>query len=160
VLIGPEGRTPPLPFITVDADEGRALIAQKLAAEVTGGDEAADAAEAAAREAAEREAAEAAEREAREAAEREAAEAAAREAAERAAAAGPNVSGDGEGKGLDLERASTIAEALDLVEADGLVKTGDRKGRPKVEAIEEITGLADVTAAEIDAAIAAKESAD
>jgi hypothetical protein len=47
------------------------------------------------------------------------------------------------------ERMATIVEALDLVE-----------GEPTVEAVADITGLADVTAEEIDAAKAAKEAAE
>jgi hypothetical protein len=50
------------------------------------------------------------------------------------------------------ERAETILHALDLVE-DGQRETeGERAGKPTVAAIAEITGLADVTAEEIDAA--------
>jgi hypothetical protein len=56
-------------------------------------------------------------------------------------------------------REQLINEALDLVEADGLVTNGPRKGKPKVAAIEAITGLDDVTSAEIDAAIAARAAA-
>jgi hypothetical protein len=57
------------------------------------------------------------------------------------------------------DRAQLIADALDLVEADGLVKTGARAGKPKAAAIAEITGLNDVTVEEIDAAVAAREAA-
>lgn len=52
---------------------------------------------------------------------------------------------------VDEDRATLIRDALDLVEADG--KGED--GKPTAKAIEEITGLADVTAEEIDAALAA-----
>lgn len=172
VIIGPEGRTPPLPFVTVPTEEGDSLIALKLAIAFNGDapEPEVDAeAEAAALAAAEAEAAEAAAEDAlREEAEAElaalnAAEAeAARVAAEAEANANTGEGGDtnpGEGDAA-AERATTISDALDLVEEAGLVKTGERAGKPKVSAIEDITGLKDVTADEIDAAIAAKDSAD
>lgn len=144
VLIGPEGRTPPLPFITVDANEGRALIRLGNAKEYVGeGEGEAPAAPPAlpappawlpkvTPPAPEPEKVS--------------------ESTDEGTGAGEEEGGEG--------RAETIAEALDLVEADGLVKTGDRKGKPKVSAIEAITGLTDVTAEEIDAAIAAKDAAE
>jgi hypothetical protein len=46
------------------------------------------------------------------------------------------------------------------MEADDLVKTGDRAGKPKVSAMEAATGLTDIHANEIDAAIAAKDAAE
>jgi hypothetical protein len=60
----------------------------------------------------------------------------------------PEKKPEGEGE-PQHDRADTIAEALDLVE-----------GEPTVEAVADITGLADVTAEEIAAAVAAKDSAD
>lgn len=49
------------------------------------------------------------------------------------------------------ERQAAIAEVFDILEAGDLVKTGARAGKPKVSAIEAATGLADVTADEVDA---------
>lgn len=156
VLIGPEGRTPPLPFITVDEGEGNALIAQKLAALYTGEE---PEAEAPAEDEVTEEVAEEVTEEVTENAE-EVVEEVTDEVTENDTDTGGE--GDDENGGDDpaVERANTIMEALDLVEEAGLVKSGDRKGKPTVKAIEEITGLEDVTADEIDAAIAAKDSAD
>jgi hypothetical protein len=53
-------------------------------------------------------------------------------------------------------RKQTIADALELVEDEHLVKTGARAGKPTLKAMEEITGLADLTVAEIDAVVADK----
>jgi hypothetical protein len=50
---------------------------------------------------------------------------------------------------VDDDRTQLIADALDLIE-----------GEPTVEAVADITGLADVTADEIAAAVAAKEAAE
>lgn len=168
-LIGTEGSSPPLPYIEVSANEGKALIGLGVAKAVTGEELDAEAeAETAAAEALAAEA-QALEDAAREEAEAELAalNAAEEEAARLAAEAEANANeGEGEGDDSDgeedpaaAERANTIAEALDLVEEAGLVKTGDRKGHPTVKAIEDITGLTDVTADEIDAAVAAKDSA-
>lgn len=75
-------------------------------------------------------------------------------------AADPNASGDPDGdKGGDeaaAERRQTIAEALELLEAEHFVKTGARAGKPKLSAMEEITGLRDLTVAEIDAVFGAQ----
>lgn len=127
-LIGPEGRTPPLPFITVDAGEAESLIAQKLATPYTG-----------------------------EEAEEDAADPAADTPTNPDPAADPEPEPEPDAP-ADEDRAAAIAEALDLMEADDLVKTGERAGKPKVSAIEAATGLADVTAEEIDAVIAANEA--
>lgn len=152
VLIGPEGRTPPLRFITVDADEGRALIAQALAAEVAGEGEApepegtdtdtdtdtgtggnADEGEDSDTD------------------------------TDANTGGGDDVNAGGapeEGGAEGATRADLITEALDLMEAGDLVKTGERAGKPKVDAMAAATGLADITADEIDAAIAAKDAAE
>jgi outer membrane biosynthesis protein TonB len=57
------------------------------------------------------------------------------------------------------DRAETILHAIDLVEPDGFETEGDRKGKPTVQAIQEITGLSDVTVEEIDAAVVAHGAA-
>ena len=56
------------------------------------------------------------------------------------------------------EHPADLVEAFDLLEDDDLVKTGDRAGRPKVDAIKAILDR-DVTATEIDAAWAARVTA-
>ena len=48
------------------------------------------------------------------------------------------------------ERDAGILEVFELLGDDDLVRTGARAGRPKVSAIEDATGLKDLTAAEID----------
>lgn len=49
------------------------------------------------------------------------------------------------------ERQVNIRDMFELLDANDLVKTGARAGKPKVSAIEEATGFTDVTAEEIDA---------
>jgi hypothetical protein len=58
----------------------------------------------------------------------------------------------------DAERAQHIADALDLIDDEHLEAEGDRAGKPKLAAIAEITGF-DVTAEEVEAALALKEVA-
>lgn len=154
VLIGPEGRTPPLPFITVDEAEGLALIAQKLATHYTGTDELDVDPEAEAKAAAEAEPAPdtvtpPAEPEPEPEAEPE---------PDPETAPAPNAPEGGEGGTEGASRAETIREALDLMEAGDLVKNGDRAGKPKVSAMEAATGINDLTAEEIDAAVAARDA--
>lgn len=175
VLIGLEGRSPPLPFIEIEDGEGEALIALGLAVEVS--DEEAELAQVeeapaddqveepaqpsipvtdtAAQAKVDADIAADHAAEASEEASEEGSEAPAEESTDDNVGAGEPDQGGQEGE----TRAELIAEALDLVEADGLVKNGDRAGKPKVSAIEAITGLTDVTADEIDAAVAAREAA-
>lgn len=125
-LIGTEGSSPPLPYIEVSDSEGAALIGRGHAEEVIGED---------------------------------AEPAKAPEKPKKAAKSEPEPKPEPEvakGAPADPERVQTIVEGLDLVEPEHLEAEGDRAGKPKPEAIAEITGLADVTHAEVDAAVAAK----
>jgi hypothetical protein len=56
-------------------------------------------------------------------------------------------------------RAQDIEDAVDLLEAGHFETKGPRAGKPKVQAVAEAAGIPDVTAEEIDAAIAAKGAA-
>ena len=169
--------SPPAPFIEISEDEGRALIGMGVAEEVLDEDEqpvdleaveaarlAAEAEEADRKAAAEQEANVAAAA----AAQREAAQVAQEEAAARLAAQGavqpaanPGEGGTEPSAGGEVTpREAQISEVFEILEADDLVKTGDRAGHPKVSAIEAATGLNDVTAAEVDALWAAREGGD
>lgn len=156
VIVGLEGRTPPLPHITVSASEGRALIAQNLAVEVDADDAGAEVPgpeqqpeptpEPAPEPTPEPQPEPTPEPEPEPQPEPQ---------PEPEAAPEPTP----ESTAIAEDRATLIGDALDLVEGDGLVKSGERTGKPKVAAIEDITGLSDVTTQEIDAAIAAKDAA-
>jgi outer membrane biosynthesis protein TonB len=144
VLIGEAGHCPPLPYLEVSDDEAQALIGLKLAAEYEGQDEPA--------------------------APPPPPPAKTKKAEtpppppppppppDTPPPPPPPANGTEEGHQAD-DRAETILHALDLVETDGLETEGDRQGKPTVAAIEAITGLADVTVEEIDAALAAHASA-
>lgn len=147
VLIGTgeegEVRSPPEPYIEVSEDEGRALIGLGIAEEVDGEASVAGLAEpeplsAAAVEPAPAEPAPPAET--------------STEGAE------PSAAGDIE-PAAPTERQDAISEVFEILDADDLVKTGERAGRPKVSAIEAATGFDDVTVAEIDALWAARPDA-
>lgn len=156
VLIGPEGRTPPLPFITVDAKEARALIGMNLAVLVEGDlpePEVTDADMDLEPEVTEPETAP-------EPAPEPEVQPEPETAPEPEANPEPNAPEGGEGGTEGETREEALIAALDLMEADDLVKTGDRAGKPKVGAMEAATGLTDLTADEIDAAVAAKEAAE
>lgn len=131
-LIGGEGSCPPLPYIEVSEDEGKALIGIGHAVEYAGP-------EAEAEKSPSKSEAKAADKAAK--AEAEAAEA---EAKAKAKAA------------LAEDRAQLIAEAIHLVEPEGL----GEDGKPTVDSIQAITDLTDVTADEIDAALAAHDTSD
>jgi hypothetical protein len=126
-LIGTEGSSPPLPYIEVDEGEAEVLIRLGYAEEVTG--------------------------RAEKARQEGGAEGGNPTAASAPASASAPPHGAEGGRPPVEEpkpeggetRAETILHALDLVE-----------GEPTVEAIAEITGLADVTAEEVAAAVAAK----
>lgn len=183
VLHGAEGATPPLPWVTVDRKEGHELIRKGLAVAVEGGEDdagddmdiayvlnaepndndfavldmiAADkayepwfTAYVASRlpdilaKHAPAAAADSAPRPARKA---------------KAKADAPADTPPADPAPADAERAQHIADALDLVEDEHLETEGDRAGKPKLSAIAEITGF-DVTAEEVDAALALKEVA-
>lgn len=172
---GGDQKSPPLPFIEVDEDTARALIGTGVAVAFEGDDglaaewaeserKAAEEAQAelAANAAAEVEAKRLTDEEAEEAARIAAAEAdsKAAEEAERLAAeqGGEGREGGEGGNDADAERKQTIADALELLEPEHLVKTGPRAGRPKVKAVEEISGINDLTPEEIDAVAAAKDA--
>jgi hypothetical protein len=72
----------------------------------------------------------------------------------------PATKAEAKAKALADDRAQLIADALHLVEPEGLETEGEREGKPTVAAIEAITDLSDVTAEEIDVALAAHETAD
>jgi hypothetical protein len=55
-------------------------------------------------------------------------------------------------------RRQAIADAIDLLDDDGFVKTGERAGRPKVKAVADVLDDPNVTAEEIDAVFAERES--
>lgn len=59
---------------------------------------------------------------------------------------------------VDEKRIAEILEAIDLLEADDFVKTGDRAGRPKVKPVVDVLGY-DVSAHEIDTAFAKSATA-
>jgi hypothetical protein len=136
-LIGTDGSCPPLPYIEVSPSEGKVLIARGYAVEYAGPAEA----------------------------EPEPAAAPAprgrggKKADETPPPPPPPPPSDEEAKAAE-ERAHNIAGALDLVEEVHLETEGERVGKPTVAAIADITGIADVTAEEIDAALAAKEAAE
>lgn len=75
-------------------------------------------------------------------------------------AARDDTAGTGDAEAIDANRAQAITDAIELLEDEHRVKTGPRAGLPKVSAIEEITGLSNVTADEIDAIVAALSAAD
>lgn len=125
-LHGPEGRSPPLPFIEVDDAEGERLIARGLAVAV----------------------------EAPEPAPEEPAKQSKTPKAAETAPKVPEPPQAPENAAAAVERAETILHALDLVEESQRDDSGPRQGMPTIAAIAEITGLADVTAEEIDAAVA------
>jgi hypothetical protein len=56
------------------------------------------------------------------------------------------------------EHNTDLADALELIDDDGLVKTGPRTGKPKVDVIKALVGT-DVTAEQIDAAWDARAAA-
>lgn len=120
-IIGTEGSSPPLPYVEVSDTEGRVLIGLGHAVEVTDVDDAPEPAP-------------------KKKAESKAPPASKEPETPPPPAAEPNK--------VDEDRATLIADALDLVEGD-----------PTVEAVADITGLADVTAEEIAAAVAAKDAA-
>ena len=138
--------SPPAPFIEISEDEGRALIGMGVAVEVF--DEDAAPAPAPAPEP-EPESAP------------EPAPAPAPEPEPAPAPANPGEGGTEPSAGGEVApRDAQISEVFEILEADDLVKTGDRAGHPKVSAIEAATGLNDVTAAEVDALWAAREGAE
>jgi hypothetical protein len=129
VLIGTEGSSPPLPYLTVDDNQGATFVRLGIAVEVS--DDVAAPVEPVVEPVVE-------------------------------APVEPVVEPVVEAPVVETKeetREEAISAALDLVEEDGLVKTGARAGKPKVSAIEAITGLNDVTVEEIDAALAAREAA-
>lgn len=138
-LQGVEGLCPPLPFITVDRTEGEGLIARNLA-KLYGGPEAEPVVEPAAPPASPEP------------------EPVVEPEPEPEPEAEPETGGADDAGAEPDTRAQEIADAVDLLEDDGLVKTGPRAGKPKVKAVEEILGY-ETTAEEIDAVIAAREAA-
>lgn len=57
----------------------------------------------------------------------------------------------------DTNTFAEILDAVELLDADDFVKTGDRKGKPKVDAVAAILER-DVTAEEIDSALASSDT--
>lgn len=151
ILVGGEGECPPLPFITVDDAEGRALIERGLVLEF--GEDAQSSEE--------------------KAAEWVKSEAEAREAAQAELVASVKApepvdppADDASDETISAEETARLAagahpedliEAFELLEEGDYVKTGPRAGRPKVDAIKAIIDR-DVTAEEVDAAFAAKDA--
>jgi outer membrane biosynthesis protein TonB len=153
-LRGPEGSSPPLPFLNVTDQEGETLIRLGIAVRVADEDVEAPA------EAPKPKAPPKAKVEAPAPPPPPAEETppppppeAPVEAPKVEAEPAPKAEGNAE------DRAETILHALDLVEPNGMEAEGDRKGKPTVQAIQEITGLSDVTVEEIDAAVAAHGAA-
>lgn len=154
VLDAGEGRkSPPLPFIEVDEATARALIGTGVAVLV-------DESEAVAAEWAKSEA------DAREAAQAELAAYVAGQA-EPESEGGPasepeeTVTTDSVPvTSVDGDRRQTIIEAFDLLEPEHFVAIGARKGRPKLNAVEDISGIRDLTVAEIDELFAARSAED
>jgi type IV secretory pathway VirB10-like protein len=144
VLIGEAGNCPPLPYLEVTDDEGHALIGAGHALEYT--------------EEGQEEPAAPPPPPAAKTKKAETPPPPPPPPADTPPPPPPPANGTEEGHQAD-DRAETILHALDLVETDGLETEGDRQGKPTVAAIEAITGLADVTTAEIDAALAAHASA-
>lgn len=133
-LTSGEGSSPPLPFITVSDDEGRALIRLGVAEAVDG------------------EPAEEVEPDAEPALVQAPAGEPAADAVVEPAADQPPAEAD--------KRRAEIVEAIELLDPEAdYVKTGDRAGRPKVKSVEEILGY-DVTMAEVDEALASREAAE
>lgn len=64
--------------------------------------------------------------------------------------------GEGEGKAT-ASRLDDIKAAIELLDEDDFVKTGERAGRPRVKAVEAVLGF-DVTMAEVDEAFALREA--
>lgn len=124
---GPEGSSPPLPYIEVEDAHAERLIARKLAEEVSDEEPSVESPAAPVEEPAK---------------------------TEEPPAGGPAEGGPASNK-VEDDRETLIRDALDLVEADGR----DEAGKPTAKAIEEITGLANVTVEEIDAALAAHAAA-
>lgn len=135
-------KSPPLPFIEVDEETARALVGTGVARLV--GEDDARAAEWAA-------------------AETEASEAAQAELA--ASVTEPELDADdaqadeAPGDASDIDRRQAIVDAFDLLEPEHFVKTGARKGFPKLNAMEDITEIRDLTVAEIDELFAARDDA-
>lgn len=146
-IVGKEGRTPPLPFVTVSESEGHALIGLGVAEKVEAEDAPTEAPPAPASPP-----------KVTKAAKSESPPAPPPPPAEEPEKAPEEAPKAPEGA-PDPARVQTIVEGLDLVEPEHLETEGDRAGKPKPEAVAEITGLTDVTHAEVDAAIAAKDTA-
>lgn len=149
-LSGPEGSSPPLPYVTVDDEEGAALIAAHpgWVSEFVEGGEPVGAG--LAEPEPEADAAALVEPEAVTAAPTDSAEA-------------PSVEGAGTPSTETVEQpeaahASDLTDAFELLGADDFVKTGPRAGKPKVDAVKDIVER-DVTADEIDAAWEARSAA-
>jgi hypothetical protein len=131
---------PPEPFLEVDEDEGNYLIRLGVAKVYVEGQEA-NVAKVTVFEAGDRPVEQAS----------VGAEGAA--SGEEASAAASEATSDRE-DGEQAERLKDVAEHIELLEPDDFVKTGDRAGKPKVAALVEATGFADLTAEEVDAAFA------
>lgn len=151
VLIGAEGRTPPLPFIEVTEEEGLSLIGLGVAEEAHG------AADVAAPAAEPESAGEASDAGLAEPAPAEPGASSVDSLAEVVTPPADATSADEAPSGnAASDRDEAILEAFELLTDEDLVKTGERAGRPRVSAIEEATGFTDVSVEELDRLWAAR----
>jgi hypothetical protein len=164
IIEGAEGKSPPLPFITVSEDEGLALIGTGVAVQVSDDAEApADVSDVTL------------------AAfdgtvqsvgdttvfgptptepEPEIVEDVVQEPAEETPAATPEPEPELPTEPeVITDRNADLAEAFEILGEDDLVKTGARAGRPKITSLEAATGFKDLTVNEVDVLWLAREGA-